>query len=166
MKTLCHILLLLLTATAPGIAGAQVMGPDVRTRQLDKAEAAIATPALRVEERLANLRDPFFTQAASLPARPAAELEAAAAPEKVRRPDGAVLALIAQSFQPSGSLILGERRLLTLPGGQSIALGATFTARVDGEEYAITIGDITSTGYTLKLNEATLARTFTLSRSP
>ena len=74
--------------------------------------------------------------------------------------DGSVLRAVSQSFanQVSGTLARGSTRFLQLKGGRMIQPGASFPVSIpqaQEQTFIVTIAEITSDGYTLKLGEAT-----------
>lgn len=76
--------------------------------------------------------------------------------------DGSVLRAVSQSFanQVSGTLARGSTRFLQLKGGRMIQPGASFPVSIpqaQKQTFIVTIAEITSDGYTLKLGEATQA---------
>ena len=76
--------------------------------------------------------------------------------------DGSVLRAVSQSFanQVSGTLARGSTRFLQLKGGRMIQPGASFPVSIPQAQkhtFIVTIAEITSDGYTLKLGEATQA---------
>ena len=75
-------------------------------------------------------------------------------------PDARALQVISRQFQPFGSLVMGERGVLQLANGRTIAEGETFKAEIQGIVYQVQIGDVTSNGYSLSLGSATVQRSF------
>lgn len=71
-----------------------------------------------------------------------------------RLDDEAALAAIVANFRPSGSIILGERRLLRMADGSMLQQGSTFTARIRGEAYSVQVARVLADGYTLALGNA------------
>ncbi len=73
--------------------------------------------------------------------------------------DASVLRVVAKSFsaQVRGTLARGDTSFLQLKGGSLIKPGTSFPATVpqaQGQTFTITITEINSNGYTLKLGEA------------
>ena len=75
-------------------------------------------------------------------------------------PDDRVLQIISRQFQPFGSLVMGDRGVLQLANGRTIAEGETFKAEIQGVVYQVKIGDVTSKGYSLSIGSASVQRTF------
>jgi hypothetical protein len=75
-------------------------------------------------------------------------------------PDAKALQVISRQFQPFGSLVMGDRGVLQLANGRTIAEGDVFKAEIQGVVYQVEIGDVTSKGYSLSLGTATVQRTF------
>lgn len=75
-------------------------------------------------------------------------------PESVRLPDPVALTAIARNFRPSGSIIVGNRRLLRLVDGTMLEQGNSFTARIGREAYVVKVISVTPDGYTIGLGEA------------
>ena len=74
--------------------------------------------------------------------------------------DDRALAIISGQFRPLGSLVVGDRGVLQLAGGRTIAQGASFKAEISGNIYAVKIEEVTSKGYTLSLGTASLRKNF------
>ena len=74
--------------------------------------------------------------------------------------DNVALQVISRQFRPFGSLVMGERGILQLANGRTIAEGESFRAEIKGVEYEVTIADVTSKGYRLTLGEANVEKTF------
>lgn len=162
-RALCLSFLLLLSL--PASIGAQVLAPDVREKRLESAREVLAQRQEPAQEAgLEAVRDPFYLETPAQPLELKTPGTTAQAQPQVqvrpRKSDAEVLVMIARSFRPTGSLILGERKLLILPSGRSLKLGASFKARYEEDEYTVEVTDITQTGYTLRLNNETLLRTF------
>ncbi len=179
MKTRMHLILSAVLLSA-SLAQGDVSSPQVRRRQLDEGIAATTVPDVQVDQRVARLRDPFYMDEPAVPdmtpagqavrrgAASAARSDDAAnteAPRAPTRSDADALTLIARSFQPTGSMILGERRFVTLPDGRPMPQGATFVARIEGEEYTVEITQVTTSGYVLKLRDTLLHRSFNEART-
>lgn len=75
-------------------------------------------------------------------------------------PDAKALQVISKQFQPFGSLVMGDRGVLQLANGRTIAEGETFKAEIKGVVYQVEIGDVTSNGYSLTIGTATVERSF------
>jgi hypothetical protein len=75
-------------------------------------------------------------------------------------PDDRALGIISQQFRPLGSLVIGDRGVLQLAGGRTIAQGASFKAEISGNIYEVQIEEVTSKGYTLSLGTASLSKNF------
>ena len=75
-------------------------------------------------------------------------------------PDAVALKLISQQFQPLGSLIMGNRGVLQMGNGRTMAEGETFNAEIKGTTYEVEIKEITQRGYSLTLGTASVKRTF------
>ena len=80
--------------------------------------------------------------------------------EPVDLSDTMALKLIGQQFKPLGSLVLGNRGILQLSNGSTIAQGASFTAQIKGRKYEVTIEEVTRNGYTLRIGSAVLSKSF------
>lgn len=104
-------------------------------------------------ERWELFSSPFVMKVESVPEEVMEEVEEE--PEREREvrqvTDEEALALISERFRPLGSLVLGDRGLLQMPGGQRIGQGQVFRATVAGEEYEVEVERVTEEGYQLRL---------------
>ena len=75
-------------------------------------------------------------------------------------PDEDALRIISQQFKPFGSLVIGERGVLQLARGQTIAEGESFKAEIRGVAYEVQIMDVTSKSYKLSLGTAEVEKNF------
>lgn len=75
-------------------------------------------------------------------------------------PDDVALGVIGQQFKPFGSLVMGNRGILQLANGRTIAAGESFEAQIKGVTYEVTISKVNSDGYQLSLGTATIEKTF------
>ncbi len=142
---------------------AQVISSGHERGQLLDGMARVLENTKRPAGSYAGTPSPFHQAAA--PAAPAAapkpgDTPVAAATGPERLPDYVALGLIAQQFRPLGSLVTGERGLLRLGGGRSIEKGQSFRAEIRGQTYEVTVEDVTSQGYVLRLGSARLERSF------
>lgn len=76
--------------------------------------------------------------------------------------DADALRLIGQRFKPLGSLVIGDRGILQLSNGETIAEGETFNAQIQGTRYPVVIEEVTRDKYRLRLGSATLEKSFLL----
>lgn len=77
-----------------------------------------------------------------------------------RLPDKVALRVIGDRFNPIGSLILGNRGVLQLANGEYLETGQTFPARIQGNTYEVKVSQVSSSGYTLTLGEASIRKNF------
>ena len=141
-----------------------VLTPDSRRTVLKIADKYLDKKDEEFAESAGALKSPFrFKQPTS--AVPAADGDLAMPEEvPVQRTvvydDASVLEAAASSFakQVRGALARGETSFLQIQGGSLIKAGASFPVRipqVGDQSFTLTIVDISSDGYTLKLGEAT-----------
>lgn len=74
--------------------------------------------------------------------------------------DEVALEVISRRFKPDGSLIFGDRGILKLGNGETIEEGESFPAEIRGTTYTVEIVEVTARGYTLRVGEATVYKTF------
>lgn len=119
--------------------------------------------------RTEGLASPFFAPMAEPPAPlPVTDTVDEAAPvEEVapapvirqRLPDRVALEAVARNFKPTGSLIMGERKLLNLSSG-TMPEGGSFVATIQGEQYTVKVAEVTTSSYTLQIGTASLTQGF------
>jgi len=156
--------------TAVVFASGQVIQPaDQRTTLLDDLRIVVENTD-RDPVFLGNLESPFVEDLETTAERKADSEDedndnAAPVPEVTRAlGDAVALRLIAQQFKPIGSLILGERAQLQLANGTRISAGDSFNATIQGTTYEVLIESVTSNGYTLRIGEASISKTFNQTR--
>lgn len=71
-----------------------------------------------------------------------------------RLSDEAALEKIVGSFQPAGSIIVGDRRLLRMKNGSFLREGSTFDARIRAENYQVEVIRVTPDGYVIGIGTA------------
>ena len=74
--------------------------------------------------------------------------------------DEVALNLIGRQFKPLGSLVMGDKGILQLERGRTIGEGETIKAEIKGRTYEVIIDSVTSSGYRLRLGDATLDKSF------
>lgn len=74
--------------------------------------------------------------------------------------DETAVEVISRRFKPLGSLIFGSRGILQLANGETIEEGDSFPAEIRGNTYTVEITKVTARGYTLKVGDATIDKTF------
>jgi hypothetical protein len=152
-----------------GWSQGRVSNGEVRERNLSELAAVVeATPrdyeampigrtnpfaaVRRVNNAAPMVREqsdgPVETAPVNQPTRPA------------RLSDPVALTAIARNFRPSGSIIVGERRLLRLRDGTMINEGSSFNARIAGEAYTVKVISVTRDGYEIGLGEARTSARF------
>lgn len=94
---------------------------------------------------------------------PNATPTALAAP--IRYSDQQALSEIADKLSPTGAIILGERKILNLPGGRSLKVGDPIRMSLHDHAYSAILTDISGATFTLQMNSATLTRNFRGSKS-
>ena len=109
-----------------------------------------------------KVRSPFVVRKKEEPAVAKKDLSAAPVSTGIGEvlPDDKALQVISRQFQPFGSLVMGDRGVLQLANGRTIAEGETFKAEIKGVVYEVKIGEITSKGYSLSIGSASVQRTF------
>lgn len=145
----------------PGQAAGSVVPAAKREELLQKADLLLNPKLLQTPEDL-KVMSPFVGEQRRVVV-PVAQAEPDAPPPPPppsRLPDAEALAIIAQSFQPTGALISGDRRILNMGSARPVPQGATFNVRIRNESYSVTVADVSADGYTLQLGEAQLRRTF------
>ncbi len=146
------ILSFVLCLSASAQAG-RVSSPDQREQQIKRVTELLESmprPRGQLPEGRVN---PF----APVPR----EVVAATPPPQVERlTDDRALVAISRNFNPSGSMIVGERRVLRLRDGSMLREGDSFNARIENFTYRVTVSTIDTDGYVLTLGEASMRRRF------
>lgn len=138
-------------------AQTRVVAPQQRAEMLATAETVLAPPDDVMIARIEASSSPFR------PEEPEAEEVAPTTEEAPLVVEGElsparVLRAVAAKFQPSGAIVRENRQVLIMPGGGTLPAGSAFRARIDGEIYTITIENVTSREYTLRLGNAALVQ--------
>lgn len=172
MKNICF---LLITAELLLGASAFAASPEIKLsgRKDSVLSSQMRTVVLEVAQSCLNREnDAFTSQIAELDSPYAIEEEGAEAiateasePELIAAPvvydDASILQAIGDTFakQISGTLARGTTHYIQLEGGGMLKNGTSFPAtvpQVEGKAFTVTIVDITSSSYTLKMRDATL----------
>lgn len=159
-----YAIILVLMVMAGGTLAAQlIVDQRERKRLMEDLDQTINNSTLR--EQPQSLHSPFMARPVdgTEPLVEDAETgEPVAAPPPAPRvlPDAVALQAIARQFRPLGSLVRGDRGVLQLRGGGSIAKGESFRASIEGVNYSVFIEDVSESGYVLRLGEALLQRDF------
>lgn len=160
MSVRCHTLFLIAGLVLGGVQldANRVSAPRMRADLLEAVRALLDDEPGEFAPMPGGRSNPF---AAPVEAVAPADAAAGEAPQAVRRlSDEQALAAIAREFQPSGSLIAGDRALLRLSDGSSLREGEGFTARIQGQSFRVVVSEIDVDGYTLVLGEAAIRRGF------
>jgi len=176
MKKTCHLLLcaeLLLGAsvfaTTPEIklSGAKdrVLTSKARLAVLDVAETYLNRGDDRFLVMAAELQTPFVPEPEAVAKAPEAVAGAIQDTETVVYDDASVLEAIGLEFanQVRGTLEKSGRSYLQLQGGGLLKSGTSFPASVpeiEGQTFTVTVTEISSRGYTLRMGEHTLPVSF------
>lgn len=140
-----------------------------RTTLLESADKYLSVPWVVDAKTVAQKSNPFGDVGSiTAPAvtSPSAESSKPAAPAApVRFSDEEALQIIARQLNPSGSLIMGERKFLNLEGGRRLQLGDPIRISVRGEDYTAKLEEITPGTYTLSMNGKTLTVNFSQAAS-
>lgn len=147
----------ILLATLNSALG-QVVAVNVRKSSLDRAAAVFAPTEVSIDSRLKDVPDPFFRTPAA-PGSRTPDVDQSA-PAQSRLSDQDALSIIARNFKPTGIMALGDRKAIVLPDGRNLPAGSNFSATINGETYTIEITEINPGGYTLRLGNSTLGKTF------
>lgn len=148
-----------------------LLGPALSGQVLRKAEDRVAVldgmaSVLRAghadADRWEAFSSPFVMEVARVPEEvvEVEEAQVEVEPEVRRITEERALALISERFRPLGSLVLGDRGLLQMPGGQRIGQGQVFRATVAGQEYEVEVERVTEEGYQLRLGRYRIAGGF------
>ena len=81
-------------------------------------------------------------------------------PQIDRLSDNDALLKIAPGIRPKGAIVKGSTSYLMLGNGQLIPQGTEIPATVRGEDYVVIVESISMSGYTLRINDAEVLRTF------
>jgi len=137
------------------IAQAQVVHPNKRAEILEESEAVLNTNVEQYKEQVASIRSPFYIPQAE---KPVVEQKKVIEVVKVVSKK-AILEIAAQQLDPSGSLIKGDRSFIQSKVGM-IATGSQFIATYNNQQYTVSLTEVTSDYYVLKLDDETLKTYF------
>ncbi len=172
MKTQTHVLPALLTAlllVQPLVAETKikltgrkdlVLSGESRATVLDVARQHLSEKSENFLARAAEVKTPYaFEQPIVAVARDGSEVKPVEE-AVVNYDDVSVLRAVAKNFaeQVRGTLARGSTSFLQLKGGSMIKPGTSFPVSIpqaQGQTFTVTISEIGSDGYTLKLGEAT-----------
>ena len=160
-KNITHILFILTMGAL--CSTAQVILPSDERDSLVGDMNEVLTNTDRESMDVSKTSSPFVEKKAEQILPASTDLEA---PQLVREElpaelsDPVALRLISQQFKPLGSMVLGNRGLLQLSGGNTIEQGETFNAEIKGRSYEVLIEEVTGSGYTLRLGSAIMRKTF------
>jgi hypothetical protein len=165
MIRLCTFLSLAAAALLYHPACGQVISPANQRGELLEGMEQVLSNTERESLDVAGLVSPFHPKleapvAAIASEAPEPEVREAVTTEPRILPDAVALEMVAERFQPLGSLVLGNRGVLQLSNSRTIAKGEGFRAEIQGVAYEFFIDEVTSDGYRLRLGNATLDRTF------
>lgn len=149
----------------------RVLSTKMRAIVLDVAKTYLNQADADFLASVEGLENPYAFKEAEVEAIAAVSPRAVAVkePEPVAAPvvydDTSVLQAIGLSFakQVRGSLARGTTHYLQLQGGGMLKIGTSFPAKipqVEGKSFAVTLTDINSRGYTLKMGDAVLTQAF------
>ncbi len=139
-----------------------VLSVDSRATVLEVARQHLSEKEDAYLAQLSEIKNPYaFEQAVQtvLDANTGEVVEAPAEEVVVHYDDASVLQVVAASFaqQVRGTLARGSTSYLQLKGGSMVKPGTSFPATIPqakGKSFRVTITEITSSGYTLQLGEA------------
>lgn len=140
----------------------QVITPaDSRQSMLSGMQATLQNVDAE-EGDYSNIRSPFSVRKKEIPAPVTKDLADVPVSTGIGEvlPDDQALKAISRQFNPLGSLVMGDRGVLQLASGRTIAEGDTFKAEIQGVVYEVKIGDVTSKGYSLSIGTATVQKSF------
>lgn len=141
---------LILFVVAGGLTGQVIPGPEARVAVIEKIERALQVEDLSSADLIAS---PFREEAEVAEPKlesedaPPAELTAAEA-----------LAIVSESFRPTGTLVKGGRAYLLTATGDRIPEGGVFEARLSGRVYRIEVSSISDKEYQLRLEDVVMDR--------
>jgi len=148
-------------------AAGQVITPRGDREVILKGMGNVILNTEKEVQSYADVPSPFLDESAAAesdrqtPVEPGLEEETeVAAPEPVVLPDAVALERIAERFRPVGSMVIGERGVLQLASGRTIEQGASFRADIRGTCYKVHLESVTSSGYRLRLDSATVEKSF------
>lgn len=140
----------------------QVITPvDARQNMLTGMQATLGNVNVEAGD-YSDVRSPFIIRKKEVPAPVTKDLADVPVSTGIGEvlPDEQALQIISRQFNPLGSLVMGDRGVLQLASGRTIAEGNTFKAEIQGVVYEVKIGDVTSKGYSLSIGTATVEKSF------
>jgi len=149
-----------LVLAIPALSGQVISKPESRSEIIGGMQNTLDN-VNRPQAELANVNSPFKAKVPIKTEPVIKNLDNA--PKTVvgeKLPDNQALEIISRQFSPLGSLVIGDRGILQLPGNRTIEEGASFKAEIKGNIYEVTIPDVTSSGYTLQLGTAQINKNF------
>lgn len=142
-----------------------VLGIETRETVLQVGAKYLAEKTGSYASKIEDLTPPFSFERDTPPAPVANQTKKAPEPEPLVYDDAAVLKAAAASFSGKvrGSMIRGTTNYLQLEGGLLLKPGSSFPVRIPqakDQTFELTVTEITSEGYTLKIGEATRKLSF------
>jgi len=152
MRTFACILLFVVGPLAlVAQASSDISSPQKRMETLDLARSLLTTKRDDLSGDDIAQKDPFN------PKQPDNEIEKAPTVKVVGMADRDILAAVAVSVVPSGTIKLGDTQLL-LFGQKKLKVGDAVPIVFQGTTYELQITGIERTSYTLRLNKEEITR--------
>lgn len=161
------VILLLLHLFIAGGLWSQIILPAKQRKDLLSGMERVINNTEAESASLEGVTPPFHVQDMSEPERESVVENSVTEdlPETLNEPseilsDEDALRLIGRQFQPLGSLVMGDRRLLQLEEGRTIAVGESFKAKIKGRVYDVFIDEVSPSGYRLRLGNTMINKSF------
>lgn len=173
---LSSALILFSVALIHSLAGANfkhILKKEYRDDVLGKAEALLNLSDENFELRLSKVKSPFEKETPDSGATTPGMVTSSGSDDPVPVPvkpvptrlsDSQALRVIANTIRPTGVMRAGNRRLLLLSNNRNMRMGQVFVAKIRGEEYRVTISEITDNTFTLKVGQETIERSVRVKR--
>ena len=140
--------------------GAQVIAPPSERDELLSGMRQVLSNTEGEGMDFSAVQSPFHERTEANEPAAAKQAQSSDSPTPVILSDDAALRLIGQRFKPLGSLVIGDRGILQLSNGETIAEGEIFSAQIQGTRYPVVIEEVTRNMYRLRLGSATLEKSF------
>ncbi len=143
-----------------------IMLKKKREQIIDSADSVLNPGNKKFDEILETITNPFEAFEEEIEEiEEEVDEDRSAIPEEVEEPepevnkldDDEVLKIFAKSLNPTGTMILGNQKIMLLRNGKAIKIGDTIPTTIKDEDYLVEVDDIKDDSFTLKLNYETLS---------
>lgn len=161
-RTLAVIILasiMLIPASLVAQSGGAVIPIERREKSLAEGKLFISQKDPDLKATFSELRYPFAFKEKEVIPEAVEEVEVVEEPKEPELTDRQVLDEIAPKINASGTLVRGSKAYLIFPNGQ-LPDGGTIRLNFRDKTYIIQVTDVTTSGYSLRLNDEVAKKTF------